>query len=149
MTGTARSDFRPLPACPAGTQVLKLFKPSSTRSLPWQEAKFRSVAHVSSCKTFRSGWTSQPGRPRVRVRWLTTNLPLVPGKLARGEINCCRKIFRQIAICRAPQDGVSTHRTCRATDAEAAKVDPEDVKQQQRHHHQNHAPGIRRSRQHH
>ena len=33
-----------------------------------------------------SGWTSQPGRPRVRSRWLTTNLLLLPGELARGEI---------------------------------------------------------------
>ncbi|HQZ68697.1 MAG TPA: hypothetical protein PLY87_26600, partial [Planctomycetaceae bacterium] len=37
----------------------------------------------------RSGWTSQPGRPRVRVRWLITTLPLVPGKLARGEVSEC------------------------------------------------------------
>ncbi len=34
MTGTARPDFRPLPACPAGTQDLKLVVPSSARPLP-------------------------------------------------------------------------------------------------------------------
>ena len=34
MTRTTRLDFRPLPACPAGTQDLKLAIPSSTRPLP-------------------------------------------------------------------------------------------------------------------
>ena len=94
-TGMARSGFRPSPACPAGTQDLKLVShhqyDRSPAQLAWQEAKFRSVADVSSCKTFRSGWTSQPGRPRVRSRRLTTNLPLMPGELARGEIKCCLK----------------------------------------------------------
>ena len=34
MTGATRPDCRPLPACPAGTQDLKLVKPSSTQPLP-------------------------------------------------------------------------------------------------------------------
>jgi len=34
MTGTARSNFRPLPVCPAGTQDLKLVTPSPTQPLP-------------------------------------------------------------------------------------------------------------------
>jgi|GEM_PF-4741886 len=97
MTGTARPDFRPLPACPAGTQDLKLVSHiqnnRSPAQLAWQEAKFCSVAHVSACNALRSGWTSQPGRPRVGSRCLITNLSLVPGKLARGEIKCCLKIF--------------------------------------------------------
>ena len=85
-------------------------------SLPGRKPSLAAVHHVSSCKTFRSSWTSQPGRPRVRSRWLSierkatlrnrsmliTNLLLVPGELARGEINCHLKFFRQIAICRAP-----------------------------------------------
>ena len=62
-------------------------------SLPGRKPRCIAVPQDSSCKTFRSGWASQPGRPRVRVRWLITNLPLVPGELARGEINCCLKNF--------------------------------------------------------
>jgi len=114
MAGTVRPDFRPLPACPAGTQDLKLGShhqhDRSPAQLAWQEAKFRSVAHVSSCKTFRSGWTSQPGRPRVRVRWLIPNLPLVPGELARGEINCClKKLFDRLLFVAHPSENHENH----------------------------------------
>jgi len=66
----ARLNFRPLPACLAGTQDLKLVfhfdttaplpsspaklpcqapLPSSPAKLAWQEAKFRCVAHVALC----------------------------------------------------------------------------------------------------
>ena len=53
-------------------------------SLPGRKPGRTAVRQDSSCKTFRSGWTSQPGQPRVRSRFLITKRSLVPSKLARG-----------------------------------------------------------------
>jgi len=43
-----------------------------------------AVRYHSSCKTFRSGWRSQPGRPDARACCQITKRSLMPGKLARG-----------------------------------------------------------------